>query len=304
MTEETKGSREVAAKPHCFGWHDEADPPCRKCAVRAECIAKQHKVRPECFGELYDSSHPECKACLDNSQCIEAMEDGEMATKVRIKRTVTAPVAEELEEEAVVEAPVDEVEPVEEATDDVEAPTEADEASPYDELGLAELREELAGRKLDASGRKSQLIERLIEDDAKPKAKPVVKQVVKAAEPAKPIAKAGPVPTVSQATQSVQTKQVVKPVAPVKPVPIAQAKADEPMVTFAVKAHIAEILDAMDKGKTIKITKVTDTDWIMSLSGMQPVAPLAQAKPEAKPEKKAKGLRGDDYDREVMTQEY
>lgn len=56
-------------KPDCFTRAEERDPACRKCPVFKLCLEQRIKLRPPCFGKLYQANHEECKACLERLPC-------------------------------------------------------------------------------------------------------------------------------------------------------------------------------------------------------------------------------------------
>lgn len=60
--------------PECFSFHDERDPACRKCKVRELCREERVKMRPACFGKLFQKNNADCEVCLERTFCKEAME--------------------------------------------------------------------------------------------------------------------------------------------------------------------------------------------------------------------------------------
>lgn len=272
--------------PSCHSWFDKLDPSCRKCAVRESCTQRQSETRPECFAELYEADHPECLKCLDKSQCAE--ESIKMATpKIRIKRPAVVVTEPEPEEEPIVAEAED--------AEVTEAVVEAeDEFSPYDDLGIEELRAEATSRKLDSTGKRSALIARLEEDDAKPVVKPAAPAPKPVAVPVKPVAKAASAP--------VAPKPVA--VAPkVAPTPIPQKSEQKADADVLAEATLADLFELMGNGSTLVLTKENGA-LVLSLceasGGKQPVAtkaaaPVASAGPK---------LRGDAFWKEVLSEEY
>jgi hypothetical protein len=207
-----------------------------------------------------------------------------MATpKIRIKRPA-AVVEPEPEEEPVVAEAEDE-----EVTEAVAADVE--DESPYEELSIEDLRAEATSRKLDSTGKRSALIARLEEDDAKPvvkKAAPVAPKPV--AVPVKPVAKPAPAP--------VAPKPVA--VAPkVAPTPIPQ-KADEAVALAG--ATLADLFELMINGHSLILSKEGDS-FILSMdagkAGAKPVTAKAAAPVASGPK-----LRGDAFWKEVLSEEY
>lgn len=287
----------IGQLPSCYGWHDKLDPSCRRCSVRESCKSKQAESRPVCFAELYDGSHPECKACLDSSQCLEEMT--KMATpKIRIKRapaTAEAPVVEAELPEPVAEEPVVADEPEEEEV--------AEATSVYDELSVDELRAELTSRKLDATGRRSALQERLEADDAKPAPKPVVKTAAQAAQSAQAKVAAA---KASNAKPAAAPKTVAPAAAPkpIQPKPQPPIDGDKDTLTV-LGSNFQTVLEAMANGMTLVIARSSKNEWSMVLINS---ADMVKASPVAAVAAGAKvagtGLRGDAYWREVLTPEY
>lgn len=53
----------------CFSYADPRDPACQKCRLYDRCWEARLGKRPECFGKLYDSAHPECQKCIEAVYC-------------------------------------------------------------------------------------------------------------------------------------------------------------------------------------------------------------------------------------------
>jgi len=239
--------------PDCFGFKDTRDPSCRRCKVKDACEVRQLEIRPECFGVEWSEKDVECQACLVASQCADAMEDDTMARrKVRMRKPASK----------VVEKP--EPEPEEEVVEAV-----ADE-SDYTEMSVADLRAECEDRELDATGRKSVLVRRLLVDDGE--------EVEEAAEPEPP--------------KREIKRRVAEKAAP-KPKPEPEPEQDVEGADFSFDA----LLDALDDGKTL-VVKVTDDGYQVSMSD------AAVTTATAAPQPQTKGLRGEDFWREVLTDDY
>lgn len=278
--------------PDCFEWYDGIDPSCRRCRHNEACNQKQTETRPECFGELYDGEDPECEKCLDSSQCQE--EALEMAApKIRIKRAaVPVAVAEPEEEPIAVEQELESEDVFEEEPTAAAGETDGDE-SPYDEMSVDELREELTSRGLDATGKRSAMVERLEADDAKPvkKAAPAPKVAPKSVVVPKPAPKPAPKPVVAP-------KPAPKP-APVAPTPIAIKESDEAKVLRG--ATLAELFDVLKVGTSLVVSREDKGTWVLSLCESEAVSKSGGNGKTAAPTHK---LRGDAFWQEVLTPEY
>lgn len=266
--------------PDCFEWFDNLDPSCRRCIVKAACTQKQVESRPPCFSEMYDGSDPECVKCLDNSQCQEES-DKMAAPKIRIKRSPAAVAA--VEQVAEVQEP--EPEFVEE---DTMAATNGDE-SPYDEMSVEDLREELNSRGLDSSGRRSQMVSRLEEDDAKPVTKPAPKPAPK------PVAKPAAKPVAVSKPVAVAPKVAPTPI-PSKPVTAVSGNGEAQSV---LSMTVQEVFEIMRSGESLALVKEDKNTMILSL-----VPTDAVSKNLAKAAAPSKKLRGDAYWSEVLSPEY
>jgi len=55
--------------PKCFTYADERDPSCQRCRVFDRCMKERIKLRPICYGKLYDSRDEQCKICLEALPC-------------------------------------------------------------------------------------------------------------------------------------------------------------------------------------------------------------------------------------------
>lgn len=55
--------------PTCFGFHDPAEPVCKDCPIAEKCKGQRLKLRPICFGLLFDRTNEECKSCLEFGAC-------------------------------------------------------------------------------------------------------------------------------------------------------------------------------------------------------------------------------------------
>jgi len=71
--DEQEESDEVDEKlPKCYGLADDADPACKRCALRKQCVAVRDANRPSCFGLLYDANDNDCKMCIHWMKCEDA----------------------------------------------------------------------------------------------------------------------------------------------------------------------------------------------------------------------------------------
>ena len=57
--------------PRCWGKADleRKDPACARCKIFEYCSDRRLKIRPACFGKLFDLREPECQACLEAPYC-------------------------------------------------------------------------------------------------------------------------------------------------------------------------------------------------------------------------------------------
>jgi len=291
---------ELQLIPACFGYVDDEDPSCRlRCKLRAKCKLEQERTRPPCYGE-YDDGIVECKLCLDRSQCLDEKEKRKMP-KIMIKKpgavaaALPAPVVEEpTEEELAVEEEV-----VEEAEAGELAGITADDIANSDwfQLEPADLRVECQKRGLDFTGKKEDLVYRLVEDDLTasgedaveepvPATKPVVRPTIPKPAVAKP-AVAKPMIPKPAAAVAKPTSTVAKPAAkPVMAKPTVAAPAKPTVVArpAPVKAAVAKpaarpkaasmelnvdvltgILQHLEEGKAVVITCTEAGKWAMKL---------------------------------------
>lgn len=167
------------AKPDCFGWCDGYNPSCKRCTVFKDCLEHQHRTRPQCFGngELYDPTGS-CSRCLDQSFCEEEMRGKKMVTLKKHGGITLRPgstpqqlpkkVVEEEEEEeiigGVVEKEVAEGGAKKEAL--ATSPMSDISDSAYFTMSIVDLRALAEQAGLDPSGRKSDVIRRLISNGA------------------------------------------------------------------------------------------------------------------------------------------
>lgn len=155
--------------------------------------------------------------------------------------------------------------PVVEEEETVEAEADTED---YTQLSIPQLREECEHRGLEKVGRKSVLIRRLMEDDDS------------GADEEESEEEAAPAPVVKRRTKK------AKPA----------AKQEEEVVTTSV----ADLLDAMDTGAILVLTRLDDNRWTLAKAGLAP----ATAEAYAEPAPQGKKLRGDAFWKEVLTPEY
>ena len=241
--------------PVCFGYADTADYSCRRCEVLDACKARQAETRPACFGVLYDEENEECAHCLDASACIDEKEKEMTKRTVKPRRRRRRPVKVEETKKVARQMELAEMD------------------SEYGEWSIPELREELTARGLEATGRKSLLIRRLMNDDEG------VNVEEKAPEPE-------PEPE------------------PVKPRRIIKRRVEEEpkieVVAEPVIGTMADFFAAVGEKQTIIATRVDADTWQFSV-GEGVSVPVA--KPEAAVPA-SRGLRGKAWEREVYSEEY
>lgn len=67
--EEFMAERKLTQKPDCFGFADDRDPACKRCALYNYCAEEHIASLPACYGELYLANDPECGACMEAPFC-------------------------------------------------------------------------------------------------------------------------------------------------------------------------------------------------------------------------------------------
>lgn len=180
-------------RPDCFGWADGYNPSCKRCTLFTECMEQQASTRPRCFGnaDLYDPTSVNCSKCLDQSFCIEKI-GGEMTVQIKRPAMTLRPgnkVAPKVARQVEVEEPEEQIEDleIEEVIEEKPAPKAVVAVRPasnfddisdseYFQTSIVDLREMAEKRGLDPTGRKSDVIRRLIQADANGDVAPAKKE--------------------------------------------------------------------------------------------------------------------------------
>jgi len=246
----------------------------------------EHDTYPDCFG-YHDVGDPSCRRCNLAEECVEHQDSmlpecfGKLYDdeEVECKNCLfSSRCADEMEDKDKMtkrrrvrmrRTATADVEPEPESEEEVEFEEEAGEDVDYADMRVSELREECEDRDLDPVGRKSVLIRRLMEDDGDK-----VEDEDDENEPEPQIKR-----------RKVASNKSNEP---------PPGSNDNPVVGFSLD----DVVDALEAGKSIIVT-VTEKGYVISMGG---TVTAQQAQEEPKP--KRKGLRGDEFWREVLTEDY
>lgn len=276
-----KGDVDGQKVPDCYGFRDDLDPSCKRCKVREECLEHQAETRPDCFSKMYDESSAECSVCLDASQCQDTDTEDTVSKKFKIRRLV--PTAAKVVEPVAVEEEV--VAPQGQELQEAIATPDAGE---YIAMSIPQLRAELEARGLNAEGRKSDMIKRLLAND-EDKSAPAYTTAV-------PMLDADSGKRFGGLDEAVTIGRTLDEF----------PKSEEPIDS---KLDLSSIMMALQEGQAVIVTRLVGAQWRFELAPVCCASPITAPVPTvekvvAPKVAKARGLRGVDYDKEVLSPEY
>lgn len=306
-------SQEILRKPDCFTFHDSVDPSCWRCRVKPLCIVEQDKLKPACFSLLHDEDSPECSLCILESQCTEAQihKEGKKMPTIVLRKPVSAvkpaapvaaPVAAEPEVEVVA---------VEAVAEPAPTPSEPD-AYRHGTGGPARLVAKPAATKTVAPkqpAKKVVPVEDIPLEDAQPAQLPDTFGLTDMPiEQLRAIASEFELPTDGRKSILVQRLLANPEVVASLEAAVVEDQAASPSATTLVSQGVTtspdvlvELSNMLAEGQSLLLTPTNDGLVIIKAIGTTATAEVAEVHGG---KAKGDGLKGDAYNREVLTEGY